>query len=82
MNSVHKVISDALDEMGIQNRRRVANRVVKRLAEEKPSVAQWVADLGLLRFVGYVNRKTPSVIRDVPFVRDSTPVYMVNQESD
>jgi hypothetical protein len=85
MITVRSIIANAVEEVIREapplSSRKVTNRVIKRLAENKACIAEWVAELGVLKFVGYVNRKKPTTVRDMPYARDNVAVYMP-QESD
>lgn len=85
MQPIVRIIAAELKEAGIEDakqRTKIARRVVKRLSDNKPSVAEWVAELGVFRFIGFVNTKRPTYVRDVAQTKNATAAYVAHQETE
>jgi hypothetical protein len=86
MNSIRTVITNAIEEVFEERigkdditSRQLANRVIKRLTEDRACVAQWVAEMGMFKFVGFTSRVRPKTISSVSITRDHVRAFIANE---
>lgn len=78
MKDVRSAVVAALEDAGVDDARKKANKVIKSLATNGHVLARWLGDMGVLRFVGYASRHQPRRVRDVPLTKDDTRVYVID----
>jgi hypothetical protein len=85
MNSIRTVITNAVEEVFDDTidseitSRKIANRVIKRLTENRADVAQWVAEMGVFKFIGFTSRVRPKAISSVSITRDHVRAFIANE---
>lgn len=78
--AISDIITDAIVEGGVDRTeaRREARRIIKRLGEDKPCIASWVAEMGVFRFIGFVRRDNPKRVQEVAGDRGYVAAYIAN----